>query len=278
MQLVDTHQHLWDLTRFPYAWTDGIPALRRSFVLADYEQAAAGLGITKTVFMECDVDEPHALDEARHIQSLADRHPLIAGIIASGRPEREGFRAHLEQLARLPKVRGVRRVLHTQPDELPAKLLFIENLRLLPEFNFTFDLCCLPRQLPHAVALVRACPNVTFILDHCGVPDVKGRGIDPWSEHMRALAALPNVSCKLSGLVAYADPATWTIADLQPFFDHVLACFGWDRLVWGGDWPVCTLGAPLARWVETTHALTANASGIQRELLYHKNAERLYRI
>ena len=278
MQLVDTHQHLWDLTRFPYAWTNVIPALRRSFVLSDYEQAASGLGITKTVFMECDVDEPHILDEARHIQSLADRHPLIAGIVASGRPERENFRDHLKELARLPKVRGVRRVLHTQADDLSANPLFIENVRLLPEFNFPFDLCCLPRQLPRAAALVRACPKVTFILDHCGVPDVKGRALDPWREHMSALAELPNVSCKLSGLVAYADPATWTIADLQSFFDHVLACFGWDRLVWGGDWPVCTLGAPLARWVETTHALTAHATGAQRELLYHQNAERLYRL
>ena len=278
MPLVDTHQHLWDLNRFPYSWTNGIPALHRSFLLDDYASAAAGLGIAKTVFVECDVDEPHLLAEARHLQALAERHPLIAGIVASGRPERDGFRSHLEELAKLPKVRGVRRVLHTQPDALSAEPRFAENLRLLPEFGFTFDLCVLARQLPAGIDLVRRCPQVTFILDHCGVPDVKGRALDPWREHIRTLAALPNVACKLSGLIAYADPARWTVDDLRPWVEHVLECFGWDRVVWGGDWPVCTLAAPLARWVEATRLLTRGATAVQRAQLFHRNAERIYRV
>jgi len=278
MPLVDTHQHLWDLNRFPYSWTNGIPALHRSFLIDDYASAAAGLGIAKTVFVECDVDEPHLLAEARHLQALAERHPLIAGIVASGRPERDGFRSHLEELARLPKVRGVRRVLHTQPDALSAEPRFAENLRLLPEFGFTFDLCVLARQLPAGIDLVRRCPQVTFILDHCGVPDVKGRALDPWREHIRTLAALPNVACKLSGLIAYADPARWTVDDLRPWVEHVLECFGWDRVVWGGDWPVCTLAAPLARWVEATRRLTRGATAVQRAQLFHRNAERIYRV
>jgi len=278
MQLVDTHQHLWDLTQFPYSWTAGIPALHRSFLLEDYAAATAGLGIAKTVFVECDVDEPHLLAEARHLQALAEHHPLIAGIVAGARPERDGFRAHLEELASLPKVRGVRRVLHTQPDALPAEPRFAENLRLLPEFGLTFDLCVLPRQLPAGIDLVRRCPQVAFILDHCGVPDVKGRALDPWREHIRTLAALPNVACKLSGLIAYADPARWTVDDLRPWVEHVLACFGWDRVVWGGDWPVCTLAAPLARWVEATRLLTRGATAVQRAQLFHRNAERIYRV
>lgn len=277
MHLIDTHQHLWDLARFPYSWCAGIPALNRSFGPDDYRDAAAGTPIAKTVFMEGDVDEPHALAEARHIQDLGEQCPLVAGIVASGRPEHDGFRAHLEALAQFPKVRGLRRVLHTQPDELSAQPRFIEHLRLLPQFHFTFDLCVLARQLPQAIALADACPAVTFILDHCGVPDVKGRAFDPWREHLRALAARPNVSCKISGLVAYAGP-DWTVADLRPWVDHALACFGWDRVVWGGDWPVCTLGAPLGRWVAATHELTASASYEQRAKLYHRNAERLYRL
>lgn len=278
MHLVDTHQHLWDLSQFPYSWCAGIPALNRSFVISDYLAASAGTGITKTVFMECDVDEPHALEEARHIQSLAGQHPLIAGIVASGRPERDAFRQHLEQLAKLPKIRGLRRVLHTQPDELSQSSLFAENLRLLPEFGLTFDVCVLARQLPVAISLVDRCPKVSFILDHCGVPDVKGRAFDPWRENIRSLATRPNVACKISGLVAYADPATWTVADLRPWLEHAIECFGWDRIVWGGDWPVCTLSAPLARWVTATRELTAHASDDQRAALFHRNAERIYRI
>ncbi|HXQ80746.1 MAG TPA: amidohydrolase [Opitutaceae bacterium] len=278
MDLVDTHQHIWDLDRFPYSWCAAIPELNRSFLFSDYAAASAGLGIAKTVFVECDVDEPNALAEARMIQELADRHRSIAGIVASGRPEREGFGAHLERLARLPGVRGVRRVLHTQPDELSREPGFAENIRLLREFGFSFDLCVLARQLPQAVGLVRQCPEVSFILDHCGVPDVKGRALDPWRALIAELASLPNVTCKISGLVAYADPANWTAGDLRPWVEHVLAQFGWDRVVWGGDWPVCTTAATLAQWVEATRELTRLASDDEREKLFRGNAERVYRI
>lgn len=277
MHLVDTHQHLWDLDRLPCTWSAGIPALHRSFRLPDYLAASAGTPITKTVFMECDVDDPHQLAEARHIQTLADAHPLIAGIVASGRPEHADFPAHLEQLAALPKLRGLRRVLHVVPDAVSQQPLFRENLRRLPALGLTFDLCVLARQLPLARDLADACPEVTFILDHCGVPDVKGRAFDPWRDEIRALAARPNVHCKISGLVAYA-AADWSVADLRPWFDHVVACFGWDRVVWGGDWPVCTLGAPLSRWVAATAELVSTASADERARLYHRNAERLYRV
>lgn len=284
MMLIDTHQHAWDLTRLPCSWCRAIPRLNRSFTTDDYAAAAAGLGIGRTVFMECDVDEPHALDEARFIESIAGEPlggpnaPTIAGIVASGRPERAGFREHLEALSRLAHVRGVRRILHTQPDELSQTERFAENLRLLPEFGYPFDLCVLARQLPIAEALVRRCPNVTFVLDHCGVPDVKGRAFDPWRQDLARLAGFSNVRCKISGLVAYADPERWTTADLRPWVDHVIGCFGWDRLVWGGDWPVCTLAASLRQWVEATRELTAGAAEAQREKLFWRNAERIYRL
>ncbi len=277
MHLVDTHQHLWDLGCFPYTWTANIPALHRSFRYSDYVAAAKDTGIEKTVFMECDVDEPHALAEARSIEALAP-NTLIRGIVASGRPEREGFRTHLEELAKLTHMRGIRRVLHTQPDALAESPLFVENVRLVAEFGFTFDLCVLARQLPQAIALVRACPNVSFVLDHCGVPDVKGRAFEPWRAHIAEIAREPNVVCKISGIVAYADPTTWTVADLRPWVEHAIASFGWDRVVWGGDWPVCTLAAPLAQWVAATKELTVSATEQQRAALFHANAERIYRV
>lgn len=223
------------------------------------------------------MDDPHQLAEARHIQSLADANPLIAGLVASGRPESPDFPAHLEQLLALPKLRGLRRVLHVVPDAVSQQSLFRENLRRLPKVGLTFDLCVLARQLPLAIALADACPEVTFILDHCGVPDLKGRAFDPWRADITALSARPNVHCKISGLVAYA-AANWTTADLRPWVEQVVTCFGWDRLVWGGDWPVCTLGASLDRWVATTTELFATASDFERARLYHRNAEQLYRV
>jgi len=278
MRFFDTHLHLWDLKEFPYSWCAGVPKLNRSFLLQDYRDAADGCGIQKALFMECDVDEPYSLDEARRIQSLAGGNPFIAGIIASGRPEREGFGEYLDALAKLPLVRGLRRVLHTQPDALSQSALFAENLRLLPQYELTFDLCVQARQLPLAIALVKKCPGLTFILDHCGVPDVKGRAFDPWRTHIQKLSAFPNVVCKISGLVAYADPACWTVEDLRPWVEHVIACFGWDRVVWGGDWPVCTLSATLRQWVDATLELTKGAAEADRENLFWRNAERIYRI
>jgi predicted TIM-barrel fold metal-dependent hydrolase len=278
MYLVDTHQHLWNPRQIPCSWCAGIPALNRSFDLTDYRSASAATGIAKSVFVECDVDDPHQLAEAQLVQSLAEQHPLIAGMVASGRPEDHGFPAYLEKLVTLTKLRGLRRVLHVVPDAVSRQSLFRENLRRLPVFNLTFDICALARQLSLARELVDACPTVTFILDHCGVPDVKGRAFDPWREEIRALSERPNLNCKISGLVAYADPANWTTADLRPWIEHVIECFGWDRIVWGGDWPVCTLSSTLGRWVAATHELTAAATKEERAKFFHLNAERIYRV
>ncbi|MGH7976885.1 MAG: amidohydrolase family protein, partial [Limisphaerales bacterium] len=239
MKLIDTHQHLWDMEQFPYSWCAGIPVLNRSFRLDDYLAAARNLGIEKTIFVECDVDEPHSLGEAKHTQSLAEKNPLIAGIVVAARPERADFPRQLDDLVKLPKLRGLRRVLHVVPDEISQSALFAENIRRLAQFKLSFDLCVLVRQLPLAHALVQKCPQVQFILDHCGVPDVKGRAFDPWRSQLKKLAALPNVACKISGLIAYVDAKNWTPEDLRSWVEHTVDCFGWERIVWGGDWPVC---------------------------------------
>jgi predicted TIM-barrel fold metal-dependent hydrolase len=277
MKRIDAHQHLWNLRQFPYSWCAGIPALNRSFLLNDYLAASKDTGIEKTVFVECDVDEPHGLAEAQHIQKLAESHPLIAGIVAAARPERADFPSQLESLLNLPKLRGIRRVLHVAPDETSQPALFAENVRRLAEHRLTFDLCVLARQLPLGIALAKKCPNVQFILDHCGVPDVKGKAFDPWRVHIQELSTLPNAACKISGLVAYAGE-TWIEDDLRPWVEHVVACFGWDRVVWGGDWPVCNLTASLKHWVDAADALFSSATESQREALFHKNAERIYRV
>jgi predicted TIM-barrel fold metal-dependent hydrolase len=278
VKLTDTHQHLWDLRRFPYSWCAGIPTLNHSFLLDDYLAAAKGTGIGKTIFIEGDVDEPHALAEARHIQSLAEKSPLIAGIVAGGRPEQKEFARHLEELLKLPKLRGLRRVLHVVPDEISQSALFVENIRRLAQHQLTFDICVLARQLPLAATLAKKCPQVQFILDHCGVPDVKGRAFDPWRSQLKELGALPNVACKISGLIAYADAEEWTAEDLRPWTEWAIECFGWNRVVWGGDWPVCNLTASLKQWVEATENLFSSATEWQRVLLFHKNAERIYRV
>jgi len=277
MKRIDTHLHLWDLSRLPYSWCAGLPALNRSFWLEDYLTPAKASGITQAVFMEGNVDEPHGLAEAQAIQSLAAQNPLIAGIVAGARPERADFAQQLEALLQLPKLRGIRRGLHVVPDAISQAPLFAQNIRSLAAHRLTFDLCVLARQLPLAISLARRCAETQFVLDHCGVPDVRGKAFDPWRCHMAELAALPNVACKLSGIVAYASE-TWSVDDLRPWWEHVLACFGWDRVIWGGDWPVCTVAATLPQWAAATAELVRDARSEQKARLYSENAERIYRL
>ena len=279
MKIVDTHQHLWDKDLFHYAWLEPLPVLDRSFRLSDYSEATSGLEIDKTVFVECDVDAAQMLDEVSHVLRLADKPGnRIAGVVASGRPEKDGFQAYLDKVTGHPKLKGIRRILHTHPDELGLRKIFVENVARLATFGLSFDLCVLARQLPIAFNLASKCPHVSFVLDHCGVPDVKNQVLDPWRAHIRELSSLPNVSSKLSGIVAYAHPENWQIEDLRPFVDHVIESFGWDRVMFGSDWPVCNLTASYQRWVATVLSLTHSAGEANQRKLFHANAIRIYRL
>jgi predicted TIM-barrel fold metal-dependent hydrolase len=292
MEIIDTHQHLWDLDQFPYSWTSGQPALNRSFRLSDYYEATRDLTIAKSVHVEADVDEDFILEETLHVLSLArsDDNP-IAGVVAAARPEYDDFREYIERIAGQRLLKGVRRLLHTEPDHLSAATTFVENVRSLEDYGLTFDVCVLARQLPRAINLVKRCPNVEFILDHCGNPNLRsdaGEGeFGQWREHLREVAGHPNVVCKISGIVVNTDLANpagqtaqpaWTIETLRPAVDHVIACFGWDRVMFGGDWPVCTLAASFKQWVEALSLLTQDAGAENQRKLFYENAVRVYRL
>jgi predicted TIM-barrel fold metal-dependent hydrolase/L-rhamnose mutarotase len=274
MRIVDTHLHLVYLDKFSYPWLDGVPALKKQWTFESYWAEAQKLGIETALHMEVDVAEQEMEDEARFV---LDVDPHIGGAIAAARPEHVDFPRHLERLAAMPGVKGIRRILHTQPDELSQGTLFADNLRRLPAHNLTFDLCVLARQLPIGRELVAKCPDTQFVLDHCGVPDVASQALDPWRDDIRRLAELPNVVAKISGIVAYAKP-DWSVDDLRPFVEHVIDSFGWDRVVWGSDHPVCVQTANLTRWVEATRTLINGASEAEQAKLLHGTAERLYRL
>ena len=218
------------------------------------------------------------LGETRYILSLADQDNPLEGVVACCRPEKADFKTYLDQIAGHPKLKGVRRILHTQPDELSQTALFAENIRLLERYGLSFDICVLARQLPLAIKLVRECPRVSFIMDHCGVPQLKEKQLDPWRGYIREISGLPNVVSKVSGVVAYADHERWTPEDLRPFVEHVIECFGWNRVMFGSDWPVCTQAASLKQWVEALALITSDASETERKKLFHDNAERVYRL
>jgi predicted TIM-barrel fold metal-dependent hydrolase len=278
MKSVDTHMHLWDLDRYSYSWCGTIPTLNRSFGMKEYIEAARGSEMAKCVFVEGDVDESYMLDETRCILSLAEQDNPLEGVVACGRPEKPDFEKFLDQIAGHRKLKGIRRVMHTQPDNLAETRIFVENIRLLEQYGLSFDICVLDRQLRVAVNLVKECPGVSFILDHCGAPQVKEQVLDPWRKQIEDISKCPNIVCKISGLIGYADPENWTPEDLRPYIEHVIRCFGWDRVMFGSDWPVCTLSASFQAWVEALCFLTRHVEESNRHKLFCGNAERIYRL
>lgn len=286
MEIIDTHQHLWDLDKHHYSWTSNLPALNRSFRLSDYHEATRDLTVAKSVHVEADVDEDLMLEETLHVLSMArsDDNP-IAGVVAAARPEYDGFRDYIDRIAGQRLLKGVRRILHTEPDQLSTTTTFVENIRSLEDYGLTFDICVLARQLPQAINLVKQCPNVSFILDHCGNPNLRsdaGEGdFDKWRDLLREISGLPNVVCKISGVVVNTDPtsaARWTAETLRPAVESVIDCFGWDRVMFGSDWPVCTLAASFRQWVEALSLLTQDAGAENQRKLFYENALRVYRL
>ncbi|MCW8174200.1 amidohydrolase [Verminephrobacter aporrectodeae subsp. tuberculatae] len=283
---IDTHLHLLYPQRLDYDWTRSLPVLDRAFPLEEYACTAQPLGICQALHMEVDVRVQQMEAETELIGDLA-RQPgsMMAGAISSCRPEQDEIGDFLERTLSNPLIHGFRRVLHVVPDHVSTGDIFRRNVRALTRKGHPFDVCVLARQLPLADALARACPESQFVLDHCGVPAVARQVLTPWKEDIARLASNPNMACKISGLIAYGDANRWpdgdvasVARDLRPYFDHVLDCFGWDRVVWGSDFPVCNLTRGLATWKAATDMLLAGCSGAQVDALAHGNARRIYRL
>ena len=294
LPIIDTHQHLWDLNKISMAWTAGSQKLNRSYVTADYLEATQGLNVVKAIYMEVDALPSLKVAEADYVLDLCGRgdNPTCAAVL-SAFPAKEGFRDFIDRFRENPRVKGVRQVLHA-PENPPGLCLepaFVEDVRYLGESGLLFDLCLRPAELGDAAGLVDQCPATRFILDHCGNADpnmVNGRDPQPgngddtylhsrgqWMRDMEELGKRENLACKISGIVARARSG-WTAADLAPTVDHCLDCFGPDRVVFGGDWPVCTLGASYREWVTALLEIIADRSEEERRKLLHDNAVRIY--
>ena len=280
LPIVDAHVHFWNPAKLNYPWLASVPALICAFLPEHYSAATKTANVGKMIFVECGCAAAQSIDETNWISELAARETRLKGIVAQASVEL-GTRAtsELTALAKNPLVKGVRRNLQGETDVyFCLQPNFITGVRALAKFNFTFDLCILHSQLPAVTQLVARCPEVFFVLDHCAKPAIRDQKLDPWRQQLRELAALPNVACKISGLVTEANPSHCGAPDLQPYVRHTLDCFGFDRVLFGGDWPVCQLATTCENWLAALNAILTDAPETNLKKLFQTNAERIYRV
>jgi len=279
--IVDPHQHLWDLTKFKLPWHSGNTPLARSFVTADYLAATQGLNVVKTVYMEVDVEPTQQVQEAEYVLDLCGRkdNPMCGAVI-SGRPASDAFKAYIERYKGNPFIKGVRQVLHG--DGTPAGYCldgqFVKSVQLLGELGMSFDLCLRSGELLDGDKLVGQCPKTRFVVDHCGNMSVRETDAvkrKVWMDGMKALAQRENTICKVSGIVASAKE-DWKPADLEPNIRFTLDTFGPDRVMFAGDWPVCTLRATFRQWVDALKSIVKNDPPANQKKLFHDNGVKFY--
>ncbi len=278
--IVDTHLHLWNPGLLRYPWLRDIPLLNKPYLPQDYDRACRPVRVEKMVFVQAEADFAQYREEADWVTSLAREEPRIQGIVAWA-PLEKGDRVEpeVEALARNPLVKGIRRIIQFEPDlEFCLRPEFILGVRLLPRFGLSFDICVNHLQMENTITFVRQLPDVTFILDHIGKPDIRNRLLEPWKSHLKTLSRMANVWCKISGLVTEANHRNWTREDLKPYIDHVLECFTFDRVMYGGDWPVAVQATAYPRWVETLEWAVRGCSQQQLRKLFRENAVRFYRL
>ncbi|PQO25490.1 amidohydrolase [Blastopirellula marina] len=292
--IIDTHQHLWDPKRLNLPWLAGAgPHLNRKNAIEEYNAAVAGLPIASAIYMEVNAAPDQKLQEAKLVRELiASGTAVTSAAILSVDPGSVDFHEFANQFQTQDWVKGYRQVLHSgaTPPGYCLKARFINNCRHLGATGKTFDLCMRPAELKDGFKLAEACPDTRFVLDHCGNIDPKAffAKDDPrggsnsqdatrWKEDMAALASLPNVACKISGIIARV-PKEWTPDDLRPVVMHCAEAFGSDRVVFGTDWPVCLSGGSPRQWVEALTQITADWSPEAQQQLWSENAKRVYHL
>jgi predicted TIM-barrel fold metal-dependent hydrolase len=291
---VDTHQHLWDLSKLQLPWLKGAPEiLSKTYGLKEYEEATRGLNVVQAVYMEVDVrPEDHVLEAETLIEICrSGKSPTVAAVI-SGRPGLPTFDPYIRKLAQAKEIRGVRQVLHSEkaPKAMCLEAQFVKSVQLLGELNLSFDLCMRPEELSDGLALAKKCPDTRFIVVHCGnaspaaflpakLQDSPAKH-DPrkWRDDISALASSSNVICKISGVIASAPKGVPFTDSLAPIINHCLDAFGPDRVIFGGDWPVCLLGASYREWITTLRTLIADRPVADQKKLLHENARRFYKL
>lgn len=274
--VVDSHQHFWDLRRLSYDWMGpGASPLKRNFLPRDLKPLIDRAGVDKTVIVQA-----HAsLDEARWIVSLAERHEFIAGTVCWVDLAGPGLGKTLDELQKSRYFNGVRHIWHDEPDDgwilRPA---VVRGLRELARRGIPYDLLTYPQHLKFVPRLFDRVPDLSGVIDHISKPAIAKAQFEPWGADMAKVAEIPSVHCKVSGMVTEARRGLWKASDLKPYVRHVVEVFGTERLMFGSDWPVCTLAGTYQQVYDAAQEALGRLSKGERARVFGGNAIRFYRL
>ena len=272
---VDAHQHFWRYSEEEFGWIDdAMASIRRDFLPADLLPLLEDAGVDATVAVQA----CQSLEETNWLLALAAEHGWIAGVVGWVPLVDSRVEATLETLAANKKLKGVRHVLQAEADEYMEREDFNAGINLLRRFELTYDVLVVERQLPAAIKFMDRHPDQLFVLDHVAKPRIAAHELEPWRSQIQELARRPHVMCKLSGMVTEADFTSWTPDDLRPYFETVLNAFGPQRLLFGSDWPVCTVAASYSRWVNVMREFIAELNSADQEQIFGGNAANVYQI
>jgi L-fuconolactonase len=273
---IDSHQHFWRYTAAQYSWIDdSMAALRRDFLPADARCEMDRARVEACIAVQA----RQTLEETRWLLELADANPFIAAVIGWVDLQADDAAEQLEPFVDHPKFVGVRHIVQAEPnDRFLLRPAFCRGISLLEDRDLTYDVLIYPRHLPAAAELVSRFGRQRFVLDHLAKPEIRAGEIREWEKWIRDLAQCPNVFCKVSGLVTEAEWARWTPDDIFPYLDVAFECFGAHRLLFGSDWPVCTVAADYARTISLIEHYMADKPAAERDAVMGGNAARLWRL
>jgi L-fuconolactonase len=271
---IDTHQHFWAYNATEYPWMGpGMDALRRDYLPPDLAPLLRATGMDGTV----SVQARQTLAESFWLLELAGQYPFLKGVVGWVDLRSPVVEEQLTRLATYPKLRGVRHVVHDEPDDhFMMRPDFLRGISKLAKFKLTYDLLLYPRHVPVAVELVKRFPEQPFVVDHIAKPLIKGHKLTPWEVDIRVLATFENVYCKVSGMVTEADWKNWKLTDFNPYLDVILESFGTKRIMIGSDWPVCTLSASYKDVIQIPTEYFQQLSSEEKANIWGENAKHFY--
>jgi L-fuconolactonase len=278
MKIIDSHVHLWDIQRLSYPWLEEVPAIKKNFLIEDYQEATANYEIKKMVFVQCECEPNQANEEIEFVMEQAKIDNRIQGIVAYSPLENfKKAQENLEILSQNKLIKGVRRMISDDPN-LYLKNDFVESVKLLSQYNLTLDISIKPIQMPQTLNLAKKCSDTIIILDHICKPDIANNTFKEFQKNIVSFTDFENVMIKISGLVTEADWQHWTVDDLRPYIEFTIEKFGFERIMFGSDYPVLLLASSFNRWIETLNLVVSEFSENEKLKLFYSNAERIYKL